>query len=53
MAALVNAALKYAEFRVSGPHWILAIVLLAALSLALAILTMRTVRIALNGMLFM
>jgi tellurite resistance protein len=52
VAALVNAALKYAEFRASGPHWALAIVLLGALSLALAILTMRTVRIALNGKLF-
>ncbi|MDM0075447.1 SLAC1 anion channel family protein [Variovorax sp. J2P1-59] len=52
MAALVNAALKYAEFRASGPLWLLAAVLLGALSLALAVLTVRTVRIALNGKLF-
>ncbi|WP_295950783.1 SLAC1 anion channel family protein [Rhodoferax sp.] len=48
MAALVNAALKYAEFRGNAPLWILAAVLLAALSLALAVLTVRTVWIALN-----
>jgi len=52
MAALVNAALKYAEFRANGPLWVLAAVLLGALSLALAILTVRTARIALNGKLF-
>ena len=52
MAALVNAALKYAEFRASGPLWVLATVLLAALSLASAVLTVRTVQIALNGKLF-
>lgn len=49
MAALANAALKYAEFRSSGPLWVLAVVLLAALTLALAILTVRTLQIALNG----
>jgi tellurite resistance protein len=49
MAALANAALKYAEFRASGPLWVLAVVLLAALTLALAILTVRTLQIALNG----
>jgi tellurite resistance protein len=49
MAALANAALKYAAFRASAPLWILAIVLLGALSLALAVLTLRTVQIALNG----
>jgi tellurite resistance protein len=51
-AALVNAALKYAAFRNSGPLWVLATALLAALSLALAVLTVRTVRIVLNGQLF-
>ena len=49
MAALVNAALKYAEFRSSGPLWMLAGVLLGVLTLALAILTARTVHITLNG----
>ncbi|MDM0110042.1 SLAC1 anion channel family protein [Variovorax sp. J22R24] len=52
MAALVNAALKYAEFRSSAPLWVLAAGLLGALSLALAVLTVRTVRIAINGKLF-
>jgi tellurite resistance protein len=52
VAALVNAALKYAEFRASAPLWVLAIVLLGALSLALMVLTVRTVGIALNGKLF-
>ena len=51
MAALANAALKYAEFRASAPHWLLAMGLLAALSLVLAVLTLRTLRIALNGQL--
>jgi tellurite resistance protein len=52
VAALVNAALRYAQFRASGPLWVLAAVLLGALSVALAVLTVRTVRIALNGDLF-
>lgn len=52
MAALANAALKYAQFRDSGPLWVLAAILLGVLSLALAVLTLRTVRIALNGKLF-
>ena len=52
MAALANAALKYAEFRANGPLWVLATMLLGALSLALATLTVRTVRIAFNGKLF-
>jgi len=52
MAALVNAALKYAQFRESAPLWVLAAALLGVLSLALAVLTVRTVRIALNGKLF-
>lgn len=49
MAALANAALKYAEWRASGPLWAIAIVLLGALSIALAVLTARTVRMALDG----
>ena len=52
MAALANAALKYAEYRASLPLWALALVLLGALSLVLAVLTVRTVRIALDGSLF-
>ena len=52
MAALVNAALKYADFRASGPHGVLAAVLLGLLSVALAVLTVRTVRSALDGALF-
>jgi tellurite resistance protein len=52
MAALANAALKYAEFRANGPLWIIAIALLGALSLALAVLTVRTARIVFNGELF-
>ena len=52
MAALANAALQYAEFRASGPLWVIAVVLLGALSIALAVLTVRTVRIALDGTLF-
>ena len=52
MAALVNAALKYAAFRASAPHGVLAAVLLGLLSLALATLTVRTLRSALDGTLF-
>lgn len=52
MAALANAALQYAQFRASGPLWGIAIVLLGALSIALAVLTLRTVRMALDGSLF-
>jgi tellurite resistance protein len=52
MAALVNAALKYAEFRASGPLWVVAVALLGALSITLAVLTVRTVQIACNGELF-
>jgi tellurite resistance protein len=52
MAALVNAALRYAAFRESAPLRVLAIVLLCVLSVALAVLTVRTARIALNGELF-
>lgn len=49
MAALANAALKYAEFQASAPLWVLAAVLLGALSLALAVLTVRTLWLALDG----
>jgi tellurite resistance protein len=52
MAALVNAALEYAEFRASEPLWVLAVMLLGALSLALAVLTVKTAQIAFNGKLF-
>ena len=52
MAALVNAALKYAEFRATWPLWTLAAALLGVLSVALAVLTIRTAQIALNGKLF-
>ena len=51
LAALVNAALKYAEFRASAPIWCLAMLLLGLLSLALAVLTVRTVWMLLNGQL--
>jgi tellurite resistance protein len=49
MAALANAALKYAQVRSTWPLWGIAVLLLAALSVALAVLTVRTVRIALDG----
>ena len=52
IAALVNAALKYAEYRASTPLWVLAVAMLGGLSVALAVLTVRTVWIALNGKLF-
>lgn len=43
VAALANAALKYAQFRGTGLHWALAIALLSGLSLAAGVLTVRTV----------
>lgn len=49
MAALVNAALRCAEFRASGPLWILALLLLGLVSLALAVLSVQTVRAVFNG----
>lgn len=52
LAALVNAALKYAEFRGSGPLWVVAVLLLGGVSLALVVLTVQTVRDALNKKLF-
>ncbi|MDM0111323.1 SLAC1 anion channel family protein [Variovorax sp. J22R133] len=52
MAALVNAALKYAQFRSSAPLWWLAMALLGVLSVAMGVLAVRTVWGALNGKLF-
>lgn len=52
MAALASAALKYAEHQGSWPLWAVAIALLGALSLALAVLSVRTLVIACNGKLF-
>lgn len=52
MAALACAALKYAEYRDIAPLWVIAIVLLGALTVALAVLTVRTAHIAFNGKLF-
>ncbi|RZL37902.1 MAG: C4-dicarboxylate ABC transporter [Rubrivivax sp.] len=52
LAALVNAALRYAQFRDSAPLWALAVALLALLSVALAVLTVQTLRLALRGPLF-
>lgn len=49
LAALVNAALRYAEWSDSVPLWMLATTLLVAASLVLAILTVRTLRIMLTG----
>ncbi|MDO9438904.1 MAG: SLAC1 anion channel family protein [Hydrogenophaga sp.] len=52
IAALAIAALKYAASRGTGPLWGIAFVLLGTLTLILAVLTVRTVQIALNGKLF-
>lgn len=52
MAALANAALKYAQLRATTPLWAVAIVLLGVLTAALAVLTVRTLCIAFNGKLF-
>ena len=49
MAALANAALKYAAFRDSAPLWWLAVLLLGLLTLTLAVLTVRTMWLAVNG----
>lgn len=49
MAALANAALKYGQFRGDGPLWVVAIALLAAVNLAIAVLTVRTVHVAISG----
>lgn len=52
LAALVNAALKYAQLRATTPLWAIAIALLGVLTVALAVLTVRTLHIAFNGKLF-
>jgi tellurite resistance protein len=52
IAALASAALKYAHHAGGLPLQILSIVLLGALSVALAVLFVRTVAIVLNGRLF-
>ncbi|MFZ4285164.1 SLAC1 anion channel family protein [Variovorax sp. HJSM1_2] len=52
MAALANAALRYAEFRASQPLWLLATLLLGLLSGVLAVLTLRTLQLVLGGKLF-
>ena len=52
MAALASAALKYADHAGGMGLQLLAIVLLGALSVALAVLFVRTVRIVVNGQLF-
>lgn len=52
MAALANAALRYADAMSSGPLLMLATALLGALSLAIAVLAVRTLRLALGGELF-
>lgn len=52
IAALASAALKYAHHAGGLPLQGLAIALLGALSVALAVLFVRTVRIVLNGQLF-
>jgi tellurite resistance protein len=52
MAALANAALKYAQLRATAPLWTIAVLLLGMLTVALAVLTVRTLRIAFNGKLF-
>ncbi|ANH68636.1 SLAC1 anion channel family protein [Mitsuaria sp. 7] len=52
MAALASAALKYAHHAGGLPLQTLAVVLLGVLSVALAVLFVRTVAIVLNGQLF-
>ena len=52
MAALANAALKYAQLRATMPLWVVAIALLGALTVALSVLTLRTLRVAISGKLF-
>jgi len=52
MAALANAALKYAQLRATMPLWVVAIALLGALTVALSVLTLRTLRVAVSGKLF-
>ena len=52
MAAMVNAALKYAEFQASWPHWVIAVGLLGFVSVALVVLTVRTAMSLRDGTLF-
>ncbi|WP_431050884.1 SLAC1 anion channel family protein [Roseateles sp. L2-2] len=52
LAALASAALKYAHHAGGQPLRMLAVLLLAVLSVALAVLFVRTLRIVLNGQLF-
>ena len=49
IAALVNAAIKYAAFRASGPLLLLAGALLVFLSVAIAVLLLRTVHSLYTG----
>lgn len=49
MAALSNAALKYAAVVNSGPLWVIAIVILAFLSVAIAVLLVRTLHMLFSG----
>lgn len=49
LAALSNAALRYAAARNTLPLSVIAAVVLAVLTVAIAVLTVRTVHIALNG----
>ena len=51
MAALASAALKYAMFVQAWPVTLLAMILLAVLSIAIAVLLIRTLHIFLNGQL--
>lgn len=52
LAALANAAAAYARFRGAWPLYLIAAALLIALVLLLVVLTVRTLRLALNGNLF-
>jgi tellurite resistance protein len=49
MAALASASLKYSGFAQAWPVTAIAIVLLAMLSIAIAVLFVRTLHIVLNG----
>jgi tellurite resistance protein len=52
LAALTNAALRYAQFLSSRPLFMLAIALLTGLTVVLLILTVLTARMVINGKLF-
>jgi tellurite resistance protein len=52
LAALANAAAAYAQFRAAWPLYLIAAALLITLILVLAVLTVRTLRAAFNGSLF-